>query len=112
MPGQRQSRRARGIRTGQPRLRLSRFFVGCVVIPVVMVAVAACGGSTKTVTVTTSTVPAVQSPLEQQYVSVIARVAPEVVQISTPQGLGSGVVFDKHGDVVTDAHVVAGGGAL
>jgi S1-C subfamily serine protease len=35
-----------------------------------------------------------------------------VVQISTPQGLGSGVVFDSSGDVVTNAHVVAGGGPL
>jgi putative serine protease PepD len=57
-------------------------------------------------------VPAAQSSLEQQYVSVIARVAPEVVQISTQQGLGSGVVFDKGGDMVTNAHVVAGGGWL
>ena len=38
--------------------------------------------------------------------------SPEVVQISTPRGLGSGVVFDSHGDVVTNAHVVAGGGPL
>lgn len=50
--------------------------------------------------------------LEDIYVRAIARVAPEVVQISTPTGLGSGVVFDKLGDVVTNAHVVAGGGAL
>jgi S1-C subfamily serine protease len=35
-----------------------------------------------------------------------------VVQISNPQGLGSGVVFDDRGDVVTNAHVVAGGGPL
>jgi S1-C subfamily serine protease len=35
-----------------------------------------------------------------------------VVQIADPQGLGSGVVFDRLGDVVTNAHVVAGGGPL
>jgi S1-C subfamily serine protease len=39
-------------------------------------------------------------------------VSPEVVQISNPQGLGSGVVLDDSGDVVTNAHVVAAGGPL
>ncbi len=36
----------------------------------------------------------------------IQRVAPAVVQISTPEGLGSGIVFDNRGDIVTNAHVV------
>ena len=52
------------------------------------------------------------SGLQEDFVQVISRVSPEVVQISTPRGLGSGVVFDSHGDVVTNAHVVAGGGPL
>jgi trypsin-like peptidase len=42
----------------------------------------------------------------------ISRVTQEVVQISNPRGLGSGVVFDGNGDIVTNAHVVAGGGPL
>ena len=33
-------------------------------------------------------------------------VSPSVVQIRTPQDLGSGMVFDARGDVVTNAHVV------
>lgn len=79
------------------------------VTAVILLTLGGCGGSTKTVTVTisTSTVPAGQSSLEQNYVNVIGRVAPEVVQISTSEGLGSGVVFDKRGDVVTNANVVA-----
>jgi S1-C subfamily serine protease len=80
---------------------------------------AACGGSgaTKTV-VEVHTAPAVTAVpealggLQQSFVSVIDRTAPEVVQIADPQGLGSGVVFDRLGDVVTNAHVVAGGGPL
>lgn len=48
----------------------------------------------------------------EDFVQVISRVSPEVVQISTPRGLGLGVVFDSHGDVITNAHVVAGGGPL
>ncbi len=93
-------------------MRLFRRIVTAVVTSVGLLALGGCGGSTKTVTVTTKSVGAGQSSLEQSYVHVIARVAPEVVQISTPQGLGSGVAFDKDGDVVTNAHVVAGGGPL
>jgi putative serine protease PepD len=44
--------------------------------------------------------------LQQKLVSVVRAVSPSVVQIETPQDLGSGVVFDARGDVVTNAHVV------
>jgi S1-C subfamily serine protease len=44
--------------------------------------------------------------LQQQLVSVVKAVSPSVVQIRTPEDLGSGVVFDARGDVVTNAHVV------
>lgn len=44
--------------------------------------------------------------LEQQFVQTVKRVAPSVVQVETPSGLGSGVVFDTKGDIVTNAHVV------
>jgi S1-C subfamily serine protease len=40
------------------------------------------------------------------FVSVISRVLPSVVEIRTSSGLGSGVVFDANGDIVTNAHVV------
>ena len=45
--------------------------------------------------------------LQQELVSVVKSVSPSVVQIRTPEALGSGVVFDARGDVVTNAHVVA-----
>ena len=44
--------------------------------------------------------------LQQRFVSIVKDVSPKVVQIETPVDLGSGVVFDAHGDVVTNAHVV------
>jgi S1-C subfamily serine protease len=44
--------------------------------------------------------------LQQELVSVVKSVSPSVVQIRTPQALGSGVVFDARGDIVTNAHVV------
>lgn len=44
--------------------------------------------------------------LQQDFVAVVAKVRPQVVQISTTSGLGSGVIYDKQGDIVTNAHVV------
>jgi S1-C subfamily serine protease len=39
------------------------------------------------------------------YADVVRRVLPSVVLISTDEGLGSGVVLDHSGDIVTNAHV-------
>jgi S1-C subfamily serine protease len=44
--------------------------------------------------------------LQDQMVAVIKQVTPEVVQIETSSGLGSGVIYDSSGDIVTNAHVV------
>jgi len=44
--------------------------------------------------------------LEDQFISVISRVSQSVVVIETASGLGSGVIFDAQGDIVTNAHVV------
>ena len=44
--------------------------------------------------------------LQAAFVSVVARVRPQVVQISAGTSLGSGVIYDAAGDVVTNAHVV------
>jgi putative serine protease PepD len=43
--------------------------------------------------------------LQRQFVQVVDRVSPQVVQIQTGQGLGSGIVYDDRGDIVTNAHV-------
>jgi putative serine protease PepD len=51
--------------------------------------------------------PTTAPELQNAYEAVVARVLPSVVQITTDQGLGSGVVFDDRGDIVTNAHVVA-----
>lgn len=44
--------------------------------------------------------------LQQEFVGVVRQVLPSVVEIRTGSGLGSGVVFDSAGDIVTNAHVV------
>ena len=43
--------------------------------------------------------------LEQQFESVVGGTGPSVVLIETSEGLGSGVVLDGRGDIVTNAHV-------
>jgi S1-C subfamily serine protease len=44
--------------------------------------------------------------LQDQFESVVRTVSPRVVQISTGSGLGSGVIYDAQGDIVTNHHVV------
>jgi putative serine protease PepD len=46
--------------------------------------------------------------LQAQLVRVIDRVGPSVVELQCGNALGSGIVFDDRGDVVTNAHVVGG----
>ncbi len=50
--------------------------------------------------------PALLQALQNQYIAVVKRVAPTVVQIETDEGLGSGIVYDRKGHIVTNAHVV------
>ena len=44
--------------------------------------------------------------LQSDYERVVGDALPSVVQISTDSGLGSGVVYDAKGDIITNAHVV------
>ncbi|GHI08291.1 signal protein PDZ [Streptomyces cellostaticus] len=44
--------------------------------------------------------------LQSQYLKVIKEVLPSVVQIQASHDLGSGVVYDDQGHIVTNAHVV------
>ena len=48
--------------------------------------------------------------LQRQFVDVVDHVSPQVVQIQTSVGLGSGIVYDKRGDIVTNAHVAGNSG--
>jgi putative serine protease PepD len=55
--------------------------------------------------------PASATALQDQLVRVVDSVSPEVTQIQCGSRLGSGIVYDTRGDVVTNAHVVDGAGA-
>jgi putative serine protease PepD len=50
--------------------------------------------------------PAAYASLQGAFTDAIKEVLPSVVEIRTSSGLGSGVVFDSSGDIVTNAHVV------
>jgi putative serine protease PepD len=80
------------------------------------VAVTGCGGD-KTSSPSSAAAVATSFPmsstnpglaLQDLYVQVVKNVSPSVVQIETNVGLGSGVVYDDRGNIVTNAHVVAG----
>ncbi|MEY2461072.1 MAG: putative serine protease PepD, partial [Acidimicrobiaceae bacterium] len=73
--------------------------------------VAACGtGSTTSPTPSSapSSSPAIAGALQADFINVVGRISPSVVVIETPSGLGSGIVFDAKGDIVTNDHVVTG----
>ncbi|MEU4806303.1 trypsin-like peptidase domain-containing protein [Actinosynnema sp. NPDC023587] len=63
----------------------------------------ASSGTARTTGVEASTA---ASSLEQGYERVVRDTLPSVVQINTESGLGSGVLYDDKGHIVTNAHVV------
>jgi S1-C subfamily serine protease len=52
--------------------------------------------------------PGIAGALQADFVRVVDAVSPSVVVIQTKTGLGSGIVFDTKGDIVTNNHVVDG----
>jgi putative serine protease PepD len=82
------------------------------VVAVVALALALAGCSTTTAgssaTATGLDVKPSAVALQEQFVQVVKQVGPSVVLIQTSQGLGSGVVYDANGNLVTNAHVVEG----
>ncbi|MDQ6839777.1 MAG: trypsin-like peptidase domain-containing protein [Actinomycetota bacterium] len=79
-------------------------------LAVVLVLTACSGGSSKSAAPTsvapTSTTP--KQDAASRIPDVIDRVQPSLVTVLTQAGLGSGVIYDKKGTIVTDDHVVAG----
>jgi S1-C subfamily serine protease len=74
------------------------------------VAVGAATAAPAATTAVTTSAPAVHLPAADggaraSYADVVRQVLPSVVLISTGEGLGSGVVLDRSGNIVTNAHV-------
>ena len=92
-------------RFGRPRPRLVLALAG-----LTCAAILGLAGCTDT-SGSKPTAPAPVAPapfaLQQQYVQVVEQVGPSVVLVKSNHGLGSGVVLDAQGDIVTNNHVVA-----
>jgi S1-C subfamily serine protease len=97
--------------------RHDRRVLGSGITVAVLAVLAACAGCTSGGSSTAASPPAAAAttpaaaaaggvPLQQDYVTTIRRVLPSVVEIKTASGLGSGVVYDTVGHIVTNAHVV------
>jgi len=86
---------------------------GAAVAGGIVAAVSLGGGSSSTTPTTTQShlrPAAAALAFQGAITAVVHRLSPSVVQIQSSQGLGSGVVFDSNGDVVTNSHVVAASG--
>jgi putative serine protease PepD len=83
---------------------------GAAVAGIVVAAVSLGGGSSSTTAPKTSHAklkPAAAALAFQRAITAVVReLSPSVVQIQSPAGLGSGIVFDSSGDIVTNNHVV------
>jgi putative serine protease PepD len=88
------------------RLRLPLAVLACAVL----VAVAVGFSSRHAASTTASGSPASASAvaLQNTFINVFRKVSPSVVQISTSSGLGSGIVLNSQGYIVTNDHVVSG----
>ena len=69
-------------------------------------ATAGCGNDPSSSAPATPPNGSVGAELQAEFVATVQKVGRSVVLIETPSGLGSGVVFDAKGDIVTNAHVV------
>jgi putative serine protease PepD len=104
------ARAGRGVRPGQPSLRIPGLLAaaaGLVAVTAAGCASTAGAGPAATAAATPAAVtPAAYASLQDAFTGAIREVLPSVVEIRTRSGLGSGVVFDSSGDIVTNAHVV------
>ncbi|MER7190962.1 S1C family serine protease [Streptomyces flaveolus] len=100
------------------RTRVSRFRASVATLACSLLLVTGCSaagsgagsgsgtGSGREATTNRAAAPAAANDLQTDYQRVIKDVLPSVVQIQAGDDLGSGVVYDDQGHVVTNAHVV------
>ncbi|HMH41699.1 MAG TPA: trypsin-like peptidase domain-containing protein [Gaiellaceae bacterium] len=81
--------------------------IGTVVLAALALLASACGeGGSSPRSQAAVKVGSSAETFQEQLVRDVRAVSPSVVQIATGSGLGSGVVYDGHGNIVTNAHVV------
>ena len=71
-----------------------------------VVILAACAGGQNVSAIAPVKLAKPVAEFQDQVVRVVDAISPAVVQIQTSAGLGSGVVYDGKGDIITNAHVV------
>jgi S1-C subfamily serine protease len=86
--------------------RLLALVAGAIVVGAVIAGTSLATGSKTSNTTVGGTAAGVA--LQTSIVNVVRSVSPSVVQIEDRAGLGSGIVFDSRGDIVTNNHVVSG----
>jgi putative serine protease PepD len=89
----------------QTRLRALEIAVALPVALGLVTAIAACSSASDSGSGSGSS-GASGTQVQGDYEQVVNHVLPSVVQISTDNATGSGVVYDSNGDIVTNAHVV------
>ena len=98
------------LRHGSPGGAIGRPRRRCLTLAVAGLVLAGCTATDRPAASSTATASSASATgtvaLEDRFQSVIADVLPSVVEIRTPVGLGSGVVYDEQGHIVTNAHVV------
>src|SRR5438046_3832042 len=88
---------------------MTRFRVPLIVLLSSALVAAVVGFSSRHAGSTTASIsPGTALSLQKTFVNVFRSVSPSVVQIRTSAGLGSGIVFDTKGNIVTNDHVVSG----
>jgi putative serine protease PepD len=94
------------------RKRIVAPLVAAIVAGAIVAGASLATSSTPPSKTTTSAVAPPGFALQGAIVNVVQSVSPSVVQIEDQTGLGSGIVFDAAGDIVTNNHVVSGAKAL
>jgi len=79
--------------------------IGLAAAALLAVLLAACGASASSPAASTTSS---SFKLQSEYVKLVQDVGPSVVLIETSVGLGSGIIYDAQGDIVTNNHVVTG----
>jgi putative serine protease PepD len=83
-----------------------RIAVGAVLAATPLVAVGCSNADSASAKATTAKAVSPTPGLQNAFVDAVNSVLPSVVEIQTSTGLGSGVIFDGSGDIVTNDHVV------
>jgi S1-C subfamily serine protease len=99
------------VQTWRWHARLVVILLAALVAGAAVAGISIATGSSSSSSDASSTPTSVQSgglALQSSYVNVVRAVSPSVVQIEDQVGLGSGIVLDSAGDIVTNHHVVAG----